>query len=312
MLFPISLIETVFYASSTSGSHRLIEIVFYVALIVVICLAISFSLLFGLYGFYKRKHIKYGHEDEKIIGELTKKYRRQLSSSGDISGSDKDDDEPKTLTACIKNDENKSVNKKIASGIFAGFFYLLVAVMGVYIITFKVSGDNFFIGNNTYFVIQTGSMEEPYEGNTYIKENNLTDQITQYSMIGIEKVEAKDIELYDVVAFKNSSGDVIVHRVIKITMVDDTYVFTMRGDANTGSNIWETAVQDYQIIGRYNGFQNYGLGIAITYFKSSAGIVALLSTLTFLIVFEISEDKIDKEYSSRSLVLAEEYDNKKE
>ena len=61
-----------------SGSGRLIEVAFYVALFTIIGLAIIFSLLFFLYAMYKKRHIRYGHEDEKILISLKKKYKKKL------------------------------------------------------------------------------------------------------------------------------------------------------------------------------------------------------------------------------------------
>lgn len=45
-------------------------------------------------------------------------------------------------------------------------------------------------------------METANSNNVYIKEHNLTNQIEQFAMIGIDKVDEKDIQLYDVIALK--------------------------------------------------------------------------------------------------------------
>ncbi len=282
------------------GSHKLIQVVFFVSLIVVIVLAITFALLFFLYSLYKRKHIKYGHEDENILKELKKKYHI------------KDDDKETKIVDCINKEEKKSnilwYVEKITSGIL---LVLLMLVIG-FLFTYQVNNNVFFVGNSGCLVIQTGSMEEVYEGNVYIKDNNLTNQIEQFSMIGVDKVNAKDIALYDVVAFKNTNGDIIVHRVVNITNNNGQYLFTLKGDANTASNVWETAVKESQIIGRYNGFQNYGLGLATTYLKSNSGVLALISATIFIITFEGSEEYIDREYKQRRLYVAKQYDEGKE
>ncbi len=157
----------------------------------------------------------------------------------------------------------------------------------------------------------TGSMEEAYEGNTYLKDKGLENQITQYSMIGVEKVNPEEVALYDVLAFKNTKGETIVHRLIRIDSTEDGYRYTFRGDANSGSASYETALKFDSILGRYNGFQNYGLGVAITYFKSTAGIIALSSTAVFLVAYEVSEELIDKEYKERNQIVAEAYDSGK-
>lgn len=278
------------------ASHKLLQVVFYVSLIVIVILAISFSLLFFLYSLYKRKHISYGHEDEKILMNLKKKYHI------------KEDDKETKMVSCIKNEEKKTnilwYIEKVVSGVL---LVLLMSVIG-FLFAYQVNNNIFFFGDTGFLVIQTGSMEKPYEGNAYIKEHNLTNQIEQFSMIGITKVDPSDIKLYDVVCFKNVNNDVIVHRVVNITYSNNEYIFTLKGDANTASNVWETNVKESDIIGRYNGFNNYGLGVLTTYLKSSSGVLALVSATIFIISFEGSEEYIEREYKLRRMTLAKEYD----
>lgn len=283
-----------------NGLHKLVEIVFYISLIIVILLAITFTILFTLYSIYKRKNIKNGHEDESILKDLKRRYHLKDDSSNNVS-----------LVECIKKGDKKRKIFNTIGNAISYFAFIGVLVLGVFILSYKVEGDNFYFGNTTYLVIQTGSMEKAYEGNTYIKENNLNNQITQFSMIGVDKVEAKDIKLYDVIAFTNTSGDTIVHRVIRISNENNEYSFTFRGDANSISSASEINIKYDKIIGRYNGFQNYGLGITTTYFKSSSGILALVSATVFLICFDISEALIDKEYKNRQKYLANKYDENK-
>ena len=282
------------------GSHKLVEIVFYISLIVVILLAISFTILFTLYSVYKRKNIKNGHEDASILNDLKRRYHLNDDSKKDVS-----------LVECIKKgDKRRKVFNTIGNTI-SYFTFIAILVFGVFILSYKLEGDNFYFGNTTYLVIQTSSMEKAYEGNTYLKENNLTNQIIQFSMIGVDKVEAKDIKLYDVIAFTNTDGDTIVHRVVRISNDKGEYSFTFRGDSNSISGASETNIKYDKIIGRYNGFQNYGLGVSTTYFKSSSGILALASAFVFLICFDITEALIEKDYKNRQEYLAKEYDSNK-
>ena len=152
-------------------------------------------------------------------------------------------------------------------------------------------------------------MESIYEGNTYISDNNLTNQIEQYSLIGIEKINEEDIKLYDVIAYKHD--DVIyVHRVIKIMEnAEGVKLFTLRGDANSDSLTFELGVRYENIVGKYNGFSNYGLGVTLIYLQSNIGIVALLSGFLFLIMFDFSEERIENSYDSREVYIAKEIDS---
>lgn len=315
-----------------TGSQKLIDIVFYVSLFVVIGLAITFTILFSLYALYKKKHIKNGHEDEKLLNDLKKKYHNQLSDDEIISSYLIIKHEDSKLDSSLKNgltcvydrktlnelkrkkllhlmvkDEEKTKNRKKVGKAFSIFLYAIIFIFLGLIAYYKLNNESFYFGNTSYIVIQTGSMETVNKSNDYISKNNLNNQIYQYSMIGIDKVKTEDINTYDIIAFKNSKNETIVHRVINIVIKDDTYYFTFRGDANNGSDVSEINVTSDKIVGKYNGFQNFGLGVATTYFKSSAGIVALASATIFLFAFDFSEDLIEKEYKKRYFGVALKY-----
>lgn len=311
-----------------SESNKIVQIVFYVSLFVIIGLAVTFTALFALYSVYKRKNISYGHEDESLLNSLknkcNKEYFKRLKKDNKELKRDKDFNFENFLEGEKRNDFVKEVinkdNKKVkrinkTQKIVGYFFCAVIYIFLGFIIDFKVSNDAFFFGNTTYIVIQTGSMETVNSNNVYIKEHNLTNQIEQFAMIGINKVKDKDIQLYDVIAFKNDNNETIVHRVIKIDIKDDKYCYTFRGDANNGSLSYEVNVTSDKIVGKYNGFQNYGLGLSTTYFKSSAGIIALASAGIFLMAYEIAEDLIDRDNNKRYKVvisnyLGEDYEDK--
>ncbi len=315
-----------------TGSQKLIDIVFYVSLFVVIGLAITFTILFSLYALYKKKHIKNGHEDEKLLNDLKKKYHNQLTDDEIISSyliikheDSKLDSTLKNSLTCVYDrktlnelkrkkllhlmvkDEEKTKNRKKVGKAFSVFLYAIIFIFLGLIAYYKLNNETFYFGNTSYIVIQTGSMETVNKSNDYISKNNLNNQIYQYSMIGIDKVKTEDINTYDIIAFKNSKNETIVHRVINIVVKDDTYYFTFRGDANNGSDVSEINVTSDKIVGKYNGFQNFGLGVATTYFKSSAGIVALASATIFLFAFDFSEDLIENEYKKRYFAVALKY-----
>lgn len=341
------------------GSHKLVELVFYVSLIVVIALTATFIMLFSLYAIYKRKNITNGHEDDEILSDLKKKYKIEElnkdkkssleSPSGDsyviesnsnsltdsknqtevsfniddvstsetyckevVDNDTKEVNEEKInkikLVDLIKKQEKKNKIFKTIGNVLSKVLFVVLASIIVVALAYKGNGNQFFIGNTSYLVIQTSSMESVNEVNTYIKDNKLDNQIIQFSMIGVDKVDENDIKLYDILAFTNSDGDTIVHRVTRINSINGEITYTLRGDANNASNSYELSVKYSQIVGRYNGYQNYGLGVATTYFKSTAGIVAIVSALVFLILFEISETLIDEDYEARRLIVAKKYD----
>ena len=286
------------------GSKKLVQLVFIVSLIVVITLSITFTALFSMYARYKKRNIRNGHEDSEILEDLKKKYKIEDEKLNNNNS----DSIKVSLCDKIKESKKKRIFLLTLEKIGSNLLLIILTVLIIFIIAFRAQDNAFYFGNTTYIAIQTGSMETKNDYNTYLVSNNLDNQIMQYSLIGIEKVDEKDINLYDIIAFKNSDGDVIVHRVVRIEENNGKLLFTFKGDANTSSNIWELSLDSSCILGRYNGYNNYLLGVTTTYFKSSSGIVATLAALVFLILFEISEDLIEEEYDIRKEIVAKKYD----
>lgn len=317
------------------GNAKLQSIAFVVSMIVIIGVAITFSILFILYAKYKIANIKNGHEDKDVEKELRRKYKKIIEGQtkkniveeeafkyrlfqkldtvetyvlvGDpANNKQKVVDKPLTIYETIACSKEKDKKYQLVLNIVFGIFYFALGALLVLSMVFKMMGQTLFFGNTTLYTVQTGSMEKANEANTYLKENNLTDQLEQYSLIGINKVESDDeLELYDIVAYKHEDT-VYIHRIIRKyqnTSSGVTY-YTLRGDANTQSLSFELTLTKNDIIGKYNGFQNYGLGLTLIYLQSNIGIIAVCSALLFLIVYNVSESKIETAYYRRMLYIS--------
>ena len=321
-----------------SGQEKLGSIAFVVSMCVIIGFAIVFSILFALYGYYKIKNIKNGHENVVIETSLKRRYRKILNNPKteviddnlyyELQGQTKESktylrvDDTDNLEENVKEStintiydsiiDYKRRNKKfqIIYNIFFGILYAVLVVIFGFALGFRLGGEQLFFGNTTLMTIQTGSMETINKENKYIFENNLTDQIEQFSLIGIDKVAQEDIELYDILAYQSESGDVIVHRVTRIYTSSDTNItyYTLKGDANTSSSAEELTLTYDKVIGRYNGFQNYGLGVTLTYLQSNIGLVAIAAAAIFLITYNITESLIDKAYDNQTLIISKKID----
>ena len=321
-----------------SGQEKLGSIAFVVSICVIIGFAIVFSILFALYGYYKIKNIKNGHENVVIETSLKRRYRKILNNPKteviddnlyyELQGQTKESktylrvDNTDNLEENVKEStintiydsiiDDKRRNKKfqIIYNIFFGILYAVLVVIFGFALGFRLGGEQLFFGNTTLMTIQTGSMETINKENKYIFENNLTDQIEQFSLIGIDKVAQEDIELYDILAYQSESGDIIVHRVTRIYTSLDTNItyYTLKGDANTSSSAEELTLTYDKVIGRYNGFQNYGLGVTLTYLQSNIGLVAIAAAAIFLITYNVTESLIDKAYDNQTLIISKKID----
>ena len=296
------------------NNELLSSIAFIISIIVIICLTLVFSILYYLYGKYKRKHINNGSEDNKLLSEINEENKKlKQKADKEINREKKSfriifkEELYKFFHVKLKlkftnNDNKLSIGKIIFSLIYSLFVLFVVFIVGISI-SYRVNNETLFIGDSTYFTVKTESMASIHEDNDYILENNLEDQIPQYSLITIEKVkDINDIEVYDILAFR--VNDVVyVHRVIDIIFDNGDIYFTLKGDANPTSLLIETKVNEEQIIGIYNGNNSLFMGIAITYLQSEIGLIALFMSIAFLINVEIQEYSIDNTYEKRKKIL---------
>ena len=222
-----------------NGQELLGNVAFYVSIAVIIGIAIMFSVLFCIYGFYKIKHIKYGHEDEKIEKTLRSRYKEIIKrrADEDLKISDvehfekvnepdyvmiqnlenvktftlvgtKETDVPKEPTSVLEailEEKKKSKKWTIVSNVFFGIFYALLLILLGIAIAFRVTNQTLYIGNTTLVAIHTGSMETVNQDNGYIFENGLEGQenrIVQYSLISLNKVDSPDdLKLYNIYGY---------------------------------------------------------------------------------------------------------------
>lgn len=299
------------------GQSKLQTTAIVIGIIVIACMVICFALLFLHYSKQRRKVIDGGLADPEIDTELesirTRVFKRlsrkkpekpePVPSLNDSANSrtslalQSDDPLPVKLTyteALTEDRRRRRSLSAIADAVYGIFVAILLILAGLGIASAATADGVTFIGDTALLVVVTSSMETADEDNTYLEENSLDDRIEQYSLISLERVTStQEVSLYDVIAFTDSSGDVIVHRVIAI---NDDGTLRTRGDANTGSYSFELYVDDDQLIGVWTGWQSYGLGVTVTYLRSTLGIIALVGAGCFLIAYCSAEDYLERAY----------------
>lgn len=284
-----------------NGQSRLGVIALVISILVILGLVIVFCFLFFLYSFYKKKQIKYGFEDKELNDEITstlyKINKKNLSRNENLI----------TYKDVIAREKSITSKLHIVMDVVSGVIIAFLLAIFITGLTYRINNDNLFIGNTTYMTILTSSMEEKNEDNDYLLTYDLNDQITQYSLIGIDKIISEhDIELYDILAYKHDDI-VIVHRVVEIKENDKgETIYRLQGDSNPSSLNYEKELMFDDFIGKYNGYQNYGLGVTLTYIKSNIGIIAILGAAIFLFLATYAEEMINNEYKTRLLLLADE------
>lgn len=209
--------------------------------------------------------------------------------------------------------ENQPKVQKRQKGwnITKNIIYYLVLVILIPIFAFgiysRVSSGVASFGNYTVLVVGSGSMSEKNEANTYLEINHLDNQLQTYDMVVMKKVDESEISLYDIIAFKNNEGQIIIHRIVgNNTVRNGVRLYETRGDANNVSDSYLVSYED--IIGVYNGQRVPGLGMFITFFQSWAGIVTIIAVMYTMIIIAAFNHQYDNAVYQRELILDQHFD----
>jgi len=107
------------------------------------------------------------------------------------------------------------------------------------------------------------------------------------SLVVSVPLKAADIELGDIIAFRNSSGETVIHRVVVITNYEDGELFfNTRGDAK--ENIDHT-IDENDIIGRLY-IHIPRLGRLVQFIRMPVGL-ALTVIITAILVFILFKER---------------------
>ncbi len=213
-------------------------------------------------------------------------------------------------------EEEKAKKKKSKKAIRISLKVLSYFIFGVILIFFGISLYSRFsnnvmpFGDTSLIVIATGSMSEVNDSNDYIYEHNLNNQFNAYDIISISKYKnQEEIDLYDVIAFKNDDGDTIVHRITEIITLDSgEEVYITRGDANAVDDTYNqySSYLTYEaIIGKYNGFRIPGIGIFVIFLQSNAGIITIIAIAYCLFMFDFYNTRYENLITERTNKLVE-------
>lgn len=294
------------------------QVSYVVGIVVILLFAITFLTLFILYYKSRKKNIENHIEDT----DITKEIHEDRTSY----------DKHKHKYTFIESVKKTQKSDKKVSDVFNVILDILYFVVFIFlIVSMRIRSDNGLVwfGNNALMVVETSSMETLYSGNTYLKENGLSDdkyRIPQYSLVVIDKDPAKlaNIQQYEVIVFKmydeTLQSDInVIHRVIEINKDSSGNVtsYTTRGDSNSGSLTTETNIpvntgastdRIFAVFGGfdsstnkiYQGWRNTVLGYFVVYLQSAIGIITVVIAIIILILYSIFYDKIttchDKRY----------------
>lgn len=278
-------------------------VILVISIAVIVCFAFVYGIMFSLYYFSRKKAIEHKLEDDIISKQLDKdiaKFETKKISKTCLY--------PKYYYKKKKSRSNWNI---LGNSILAVLFVIMV-VGFIFAMIIKGSNQAISIKGVTYYVIETGSMEEVNQNNDYLinptSDNEyINTRINQYSLVGIEDyTDVSQLEVYDIVAFE-MDGKVVVHRLLAINLEEDgSYTFTFRGDANRYSLADEIDVSEDRIVGVYNGYQSFILGSLIVYLQSGIGLITVFAIIIVMSMYSYYYDKLESGSKKRYEALLDE------
>ena len=196
---------------------------------------------------------------------------------------------------------------------------LLGGVLGVAItlfVTTTIKESINYIGTAPISIL-SGSMSEKNQLNDYLFENDLNNQFNEGDLIFLDKLpDQDDLELYDVVGYFNTEGELVVHRIIGggyydeqnvfhyVDDLDDAENYIMRGDANNNSD--RTYISYGDMYGIYDGANIPFAGFVTQYLQSGFGIVSICGIAGIVFAYDYYVDKYTKKYNQRKEELGDD------
>ena len=191
---------------------------------------------------------------------------------------------------------------KIATNVFVD---LVLVVLALFLL-FGLS-DRFLNTSITGYkslVVPTDSMSYKNEANPYLEENNLNNQIQPNDLVFIKTVDNfEDVQLYDVICYKNELDIQIIHRVVEI---HEDY-FKTRGDAETLTDTMNITFD--RVVGRYTNVRIPVVGNIIFFISSYYGLIAMTTIFVMLLAYWLIKDSTNKYETNRLKYLLEQIGN---
>ena len=257
-------------------------------LIVFVMLTTVFTAMMAALTKQALRLINVGAEDEKIYKEYAKRMKRGERKTG-----------------------------KVLDTLLSVLLCALLALVFGFSLYVNLSGDKYFDNIPTLKVVESDSMSEKHEVNTYLTENNLNDQFDTFDLVLVYKAPAQeDLKLYDVVVYEIEHGGekgYIIHRIVGIEEPNkdhpDERWFKMQGDAVARPDA--SAVKYSQIKGIYRGEHLPFVGSFIMFLQSPAGWICIILIIVSLFAVPHMEKRVDKAMEERLAFLLRNQQNKK-
>ncbi len=212
----------------------------------------------------------------------------------------------------LENIENSKKIRKVINIVKRVFYGILLAVLipSLFISVYsKVADGIAMVSGYGVIAVASGSMSEKNEANPYLE--TLDNQFDTYDMIILQKVDSPaDLQLYDVIAFRNDKGVNIIHRIVGVKNTATGLRYVTRGDSNNADDEYNPSFDD--VLGEYSGKRIPLVGVFVMFLQSFSGIITVAAIIYCLIMIEIVRNKIEAAREERLIFLQESIDFKTE
>lgn len=213
----------------------------------------------------------------------------------------------------IKNEYIKNMNKSkkgktvgyYINLFFSSLFSLLLIGLFSFSLLVKFAPDSLCGELTQIHVVESSSMSEKYEKNTYLFENNLDNQFQMFDIVISHKLpDEQDLKLYDIVIYE-FEDIAVIHRIIGIEEPNESHpdcrYFLLKGDANENNDRFPVLYS--QMTGIYKNERIPFVGSFVLFLQSPAGYLCILLIIASLIVVPIAEKSLDKRKEQRLSLL---------
>ena len=264
------------------------------------------------------KHIRAGMVDEELREDLKDQAQKLESRSHKAETAQVQNEEAKKEGAAAAptyveaNAGRKRIDRII--GIVWDSILGVVALFSLIVCFFSIhtrtQNGVVHSGSKDYVVLKDSSMASADPANAYISENNLVHSFKRLTLVGLDtEFTSEDLSPYSLVGILDDEGNLVFHRIISSrTYEDGTFAYQLRGDANRDSLPYEMAVTSSDIIGVFSGYENYFLGVTLSFLTSGIGI-GMTAAIEVLLVAAIASRELLRYFSEkRYLIVAEKLD----
>ena len=184
---------------------------------------------------------------------------------------------------------------------FSTIVFVVLLVIFISSLMVQYSDELDFDDLPAYRVVQTGSMAEKHEKNTYLVENGLDNQIQTFDLIKTAPLpDEMDLKLYDIVVYEVDDV-LVVHRIVGIEEPNERHPdcrhFKLQGDAVESPDRYPVLYSQMKAI--YTGEKTPFVGSFVLFMQSPAGWLCILLVFFAMIATPILEHKIQEEKNDR-------------